>query len=85
MRVSLTIENTYEDGDEVVVLKDEEIEDPPTPVDMESDAWSEWADDQIYPLTGTGRTEGDSWYNVTVTASSDPNLVPVGTTFEWGY
>lgn len=32
MRVSLTIENTYEDGDEVVVLKDEEIEDPPTPV-----------------------------------------------------
>jgi hypothetical protein len=43
----------------------------------------DWAEDTIYPLTGTGKSNGDAWYDATITASSDPSLV--GTTYEFGY
>lgn len=75
-QIKLHIENYY-DGDVVItepvayvtVPDDDDIED--------------WADDQILPLTGTGRTEGNSAYFVTITEfSARPDLV--GRKFEFG-
>jgi hypothetical protein len=56
---------------------------PAPPADEESVEYDDWAYDNINCYTGTGHTKGDSWYDVKVTASSDPALV--GRTFEWGY
>jgi hypothetical protein len=44
---------------------------------------SAWGREHIYQFTGTGRTDGDSWYDVTITASSRPELI--GRTFQFGY
>lgn len=45
-------------------------------------AWAGWVD-HIYVFTGAGNLRGDSWYDVTITASSDPRLV--GRKFAFGY
>ncbi len=81
--ISLEIENTYEDDDhdETTYVTDKVVPAPPALEDEE--ALQEWADEHIYCETGTGHTEGDSWYDVKVTASSDPALV--GREFQWGY
>ena len=47
------------------------------------DARSEWGWDYLFPFTGTGREEGEAFYDVIVTACSDPALV--GAEFEFGY
>lgn len=45
--------------------------------------WSEWAEEHLFPLTGTGRTEGDAGYFLTITRCDEvPELV--GQEFEWG-
>jgi hypothetical protein len=44
----------------------------------------DWADDQLLEYTGTGRTEGDAGYFVEILRSEFPEIVPVGSTFEWG-
>lgn len=83
MRITfdLAIENTYEGGDTATTTA--KVVAPPPPEDPgERD---EWAFKHIYPRTGTGRVSGDSWYDATVTASSHPDLLPVGTTFDFGY
>lgn len=81
--ISLEIENTYDDGYEVTTYaKDEVIPAPPT-LDEDSVDYADWAQTEIFPFTGTGKTEGDSWYDVTVLACSDERLV--GRTFEFGY
>jgi hypothetical protein len=80
--VSLTIENTYARYAPVTTYAtDVVIPEPPPGLDM--DPYDDWAFDHIYCFTGTGRTDGDSWYDVTITASSDPELV--GREFAWGY
>ncbi|WP_430787031.1 hypothetical protein [Actinoplanes sp. G11-F43] len=80
--ISLTIENTYEDGDTIDThVTDAVIPAPPSPDD--ENAHSAWLYEHIFAFTGTGRTEGDAWYDVTVTACSDPTLV--GQTYEFGY
>jgi hypothetical protein len=77
--VSLRIENTYELYDDVVTtVTDAVIPAPPANGDTD-----EWAWDHIYPFTGVGHEDGDSWYDVEITASSDPALV--GRKFDWGY
>ncbi|GAA0475472.1 hypothetical protein Aca07nite_84340 [Actinoplanes capillaceus] len=86
--VSLEIINTYEFyPTAVVTMTDVKIASPPLaypPVtDAEFQALDDWAYDHIYPFTGVGHTDGDSWYDVTVTASSLPWLT--GYTFDWGY
>lgn len=80
--VSLHIENTYELYEDV----DTHVTDvviPAPPADVDSKEYEEWAYDHINCYTGVGHTDGDSWYDVEITASSDPELV--GRTFEWGY
>ena len=83
VRVSLEIENRYELAGTIVTrVEDVEIPGPPT-LDEGAQDYQDWAYDFIYCFTGTGITWGDSWYDVTVTGSSLPELV--GRTIEWGY
>lgn len=83
IRVSLHVENTYELYPDVErEFTDEMI--PAPPADRTGEAWNEWARVNIYDrFTGVGHTDGDSWYDVAITACSDPTLV--GLTFDWGY
>ena len=77
--ISLHIVNTYEDGEVITtVVTGAEVAAPPPAGDLDN-----WAEDTIYPLTGTGKSNGDAWYDATITASSEPSLV--GTTYEFGY
>lgn len=79
--ISLTIENTYELYDDVTTYVYDALIPPPPPEG--SPEWDDWEYEHIHSWTGTGRTDGDSWYDVTVTACSDPSLV--GRTFDFGY
>jgi hypothetical protein len=55
---------------------------PLPPADESSDAYDDWCQDYIFNETGTGRTDGDSWYFVRITASTVPALL--GCEFEFG-
>ena len=86
--VSLHIINQYERyPTEEVTITDTTIAACPIDhlprTDAEAAAFDDWAYDTIFALTGVGHTDGDSWYDVTVTDSSAPWLV--GHTFTWGY
>jgi hypothetical protein len=86
--ISLHIVNTYQFYPSVeVCVTDEIIAGSPIDhlpqTDDERQAFDEWAYEHIYQFTGVGHTDGDSWYDVTVTACSAAWLV--GHTFEWGY
>ncbi|MEU0344217.1 hypothetical protein ABZ092_36060 [Streptomyces bobili] len=76
--LTLHITNGYEDGSEVITTPVVEV-----PIPAELDELSDWADDHIFPHTGTGRSDGDSWYEVKVTESTAPELL--GRTFEFGF
>ncbi|MGW4158718.1 hypothetical protein [Streptomyces sp. NPDC004788] len=79
--VRLHIENRYESGMEIVTTPTATV---PIPVPMEgTEAREEWDYDHIFPHTGTGWTEGDSWYDVEIVESTASELV--GMTFEFGY
>lgn len=84
--VSLEIENSYELYPNVQTTATD-IEMPAPPADVDSPEYQEWSEDFIYAETGVGdtHTKGDAFYDVVVTASSHPDLLPVGTTFEFGY
>lgn len=65
----------------------------PVPADREKrycsscDDWKdidEWEDEVIFPLTGSGHEDGDAAYFVKVKVSSQPELLAVGTEFEFG-
>lgn len=76
--IEFTVDNVYADG---TVTRDyvEPVE-PPAPGD---DDLEDWAEDVLFPFTGTGRTEGDAGYFLKITACERrPELV--GRTFEWG-
>lgn len=79
--IKLRIENRYESGGMVVTEATTTV---PLPLPAEdSDERSDWEYDNIYCHTGTGRTQGDAWYDVEVVESSEPSLL--GLTFEFGY
>lgn len=77
MNISVEIENVYEDETVVTHV----WSDVPHPDEGEVDL-EDWAEEHLYPLTGTGRHEGDAGYFLTVTACDDATLV--GCNFEWG-
>lgn len=85
--VTLKIDNIYEDGDQIETTVQTQVEEPPYPLvpnfDSSSDAFCEWEQDEIFTHTGTGNTEGDASYFVEVMESSQPDLIPVGTEFEF--
>lgn len=78
--VTLKITNGYEDGSEVVTTPVAEV---PLPIPMDLDERVEWGYEHIFPHTGTGRPEGNSWYEVEVAESTAPELL--GATFEFGF
>lgn len=79
--IKLRIENRYEGSDSVVTEATTTV---PLPLPAEdTDARTDWEYDHIFSQTGTGRTEGDAWYDVEVVESSEPELL--GLTFEFGY
>ncbi|MGW1040018.1 hypothetical protein [Streptomyces sp. NPDC002547] len=79
--VTLRIDNRYEDG---VEIETRETATVPLPLPEEgTDERTDWEQDHIFPLTGTGREGVDSWYDVEIVESSAPELV--GKTFEFGY
>lgn len=82
VRIGIKIENTYELYDDVTTYGVVEVTTPPDP---DGEAYDDWRDDNIKVWTGVGHTDGDSWYDVTVTHSSHPDVIPVGTTWDWGY
>ena len=75
--VTLLIDNYYSDGDKIKTTVQTTI---PAPDPDDED----WEYDHIFEHTGTGRTDGDSCYFVTVAASSRPDILPVGTEYEFG-
>lgn len=78
--VTLHIENHYEFYATVVTTPTITIPCPPDQADEQ--AYDDWAYAHIFSATGTGRCDGDSWYFVTITASTAPGLI--GRTFEFG-
>jgi hypothetical protein len=84
--VSLAIDNVYEEGGTIKATVTDAVIPAPPPTGRDSDqgseAWHEWAYDNLFPFTGTGREKGNAAYFATITASSDPSLV--GEEFEWG-
>jgi hypothetical protein len=82
--VTLEIENRYANyGDVTTTIANVVIPKPWDKPDTED--YDEWQHEHIIGWTGVGHCDGDSWYDVTVTASSDPEALAVGTTFDWGY
>jgi len=80
--VTLEIENVYPD-ETIRTTVETRIPIPPPPSESDYER-QDWEDEYIMPETGTGRTEGDAAYFVTVTKSSRPDVLPVGTEFEYG-
>lgn len=85
--LKLRIENTYELYDDEVVIRTAQV--PPPPIESANpDGYAEWQMDHINVLTGSAsgtKTRGDSWADITVLESSDPRVIPVGSTWDWGY
>jgi hypothetical protein len=80
--IDLEIENTYADGCQTTTHVTRAVVRAP-PSNADEDAMADWAYDQLFPFTGTGRTEGEAWYDVLITASDDASLV--GKIFQFGY
>jgi hypothetical protein len=89
IRIAARVENYYlETGDTIPTKPVAELPAPPYPVRQDmtlTDAMDAWLQDELFSMTGTGRTKGDATYDLVVTASSRPDLVPVGFTWQWGY
>lgn len=81
MNVKLLIDNCYENGEKIRTVVETQI---PVPPSASLAALEEWELDYIFVHTGTGRLEGDACYFVTIADSSRPDILPVGTEFEFG-
>lgn len=84
MVLSLSIENSYELFEDVTTSVVNAVVALP-PAEADADAFGDWIQEALMSLTGVGHTRGDSWYDVTVTASSRPDLIAVDRVFTWGY
>lgn len=79
--VTLLIDNFY-GGDKIKTTVETQVSFPPP--DRASDEFNDWEQDEIFQHTGTGQESGDSCYFVTVASSSRPEIIPVGTEYEFG-
>jgi hypothetical protein len=85
IHLKLRVVNTYALHDTVVTYPEADVPSTPADTGQDGDGWREWAWQHIHPLTGTGRTDGASWYDVDVLESSRPDLIPPGTSYAFGY
>lgn len=77
MNIEVTIDNVYDDE----TITNEYMRNVEVPQDDED--LDDWAYDELFPLTGTGREDGEAGYFLKITACSErPDLV--GREFEWG-
>ena len=82
--MTLKIENTYAgDGGLFTIVTRVRVTAPPPPDEGDEQAWDSWRHENVFEYTGTGRIEGDAWYDVTVTGCADPAWV--GRKFDFGY
>lgn len=79
--LDVTFTSIYEGGEESVVATTLKVEAPPE--GFTEDELEMWADDVLFPYTGTGRTEGDAGYFAKITACPDMDEL-TGAEFEWG-
>ena len=77
--VDLTIDNFYPGKTVQTFVLSAVVEAPESFV---KDELQGWATDKLFEFTGTGRTDGDSSYKVTITGSSEAALL--GRSFEFG-
>lgn len=70
--LDLTIHNSYAESGTITTTPRAVI--VPVPESLEPEKLSEWAADHLLPLTGTGITDEDAYYEVHVTKSSYPEL-----------
>lgn len=77
-KVKIKVDNVYDNGT-ITETKEVEI---PLPPDQLGDDYDEWAYDNLFCHTGTGRTHGEAGYFVEVLESELASLV--GEKFEWG-
>lgn len=84
VRLDVAVENHYDDD---VVKSRESVVVPCPPLDesggLDEDELEEWAYDNLFTLTGTGRHHGDAGYFVTIVESPD-RMALKGREFEWG-
>lgn len=80
--ISLTIENTYELYPDVISHVADAVLSSPAD-DADDAAIEDWGREAFEPFLGVGNERGDSWYDATVTACSNPAMI--GLTFSWGY
>lgn len=79
MKLTARIDNVYSDDTITNVMR---VDVPAPEVLDRGDVESEWAEDHLFPLTGTGRS-GDAGYFVEIIECPEvPELV--GRTYEWG-
>lgn len=88
MGVAVTLEiDNFCDGDKIQTVVETVVADPPYPLaagfDSSTDEFCDWEQDEIFVHTGTGRESGESAYFVKVAQSSRPDLLPIGTEFEF--
>ena len=76
LRVEVT--NVYDDGES---SHQQVVTTPPPPDLDDEDELSEWAENWLFPLTGTGRETGEAGYFVKILEAPDAALV--GREFEW--
>jgi hypothetical protein len=70
----LRIENFYEGGDEPVVTE-ASLEVPSTDeLAAQGRTWQDFVADELFAVTGTGRTEGDASYFVTSIDGLEPAI-----------
>ncbi len=84
------VENYYVGSrSKVVTYPKAELPMPPGPMPQNGQAATPavdaWLHEHLFGMTGTGRTVGDATYDLEVTHSSRPDLVPVGFSHAWGY
>lgn len=77
--VDLTIDNFYPNKTVQTFVQSAVVE---APESFGKDELQGWATDELFEFTGTGRTDGESSYEVTITGSSEAALL--GRSFEFG-
>lgn len=70
--VDLKIDNIYPDEVIQTLVHNKPV---PAPTTLGEDELHEWAMEHLFPFTGTGREDGDSSYEITITHSSEQKLV----------
>lgn len=80
----LEVFNGYELYDDVTTYASIIVEVQPTE-NEDTPYYDDWLHECIFDrVTGVGRPDGDSHYEVTILETTRPDILPVGKTWSWG-